>query len=108
MTLTSSVALFSAVALAIVLALLARERRSQSAQRVRLHELMRLRGVPPPRPRDQAAARDAAAATRRCVACASKQMCDELLRTGDSEGYRRFCPNALYLEWLRSNSLHFD
>jgi uncharacterized protein DUF6455 len=82
--------------------------RPRTDQRMRLHEMMRLRGVQSLRSRDPAAARDAAAAERRCAACASKQMCDELLRTGDSEGYRRFCPNALYLEWLRSNSLHFD
>jgi hypothetical protein len=35
-------------------------------------------------------------------------MCDELLRSGRSGGYRQFCPNALYLEWLHSNSLNFD
>jgi hypothetical protein len=35
-------------------------------------------------------------------------MCDELLASGATEGYRRFCPNAIYLEWLRSNSLRFD
>jgi hypothetical protein len=35
-------------------------------------------------------------------------MCDELLRSGDTRGFRRFCPNALYLEWLHSNSLNFD
>jgi hypothetical protein len=68
--------------------------------------MMRLRGVPPPR--DRASARDVAAAERRCLACSSKRMCDELLRSGHSGGYRRFCPNALYLEWLHSNSLNFD
>ena len=82
--------------------------RSHTDQRLRLYEMMHLRGVQSLRSRDPAAARDAVAAEHRCVACASKQMCDELLRTGDSEGYRRFCPNALYLEWLRSNSLRFD
>jgi len=74
--------------------------------RLRLHEMVRLRGVP--LPADHASARDVAAAERRCLACSSKQLCDELLRSGDSKGYRRFCPNALYLEWLHGNSLNFD
>ena len=75
-------------------------------KRMRLYEMVRLRGVP--LPTDRASARDVAAAERRCIACCSKELCDELLRAGRSSGYRQFCPNALYLEWLHSNSLHFD
>jgi hypothetical protein len=78
----------------------------RAVERLRLYEMVRLRGVP--LPRDRASARDVAAAERRCLACSSKQMCDELLRSGRSGGYRQFCPNALYLEWLHSNSLNFD
>jgi len=78
----------------------------RAVKRLRLYEMVRLRGVP--LPRDRASARDVAAAERRCLACSSKQMCDELLRSGRSGGYRQFCPNALYLEWLHSNSLNFD
>jgi hypothetical protein len=77
-------------------------------QRLRLAEMMRLQRVSPARPRDHAAAQDAATAERRCAACASKELCDELLRGGDARQFRKFCPNALYIEWLRSNSLHFD
>jgi hypothetical protein len=86
--------------------MLVRQRRSRIDTALRLYEMMRLRGVSPPR--DRASARDVAAAEHRCLACSSKQMCDELLRSGRASGYRQFCPNALYLEWLHSNSLNFD
>lgn len=105
---TASFVLLAVAALATGFALRTWRRRQRPAGRVRLYEMMRLRGVPPPRPRDQAAAHDLAAAERRCAACASKKHCDELLRSGDAKGYRQFCPNALYLEWLHSNSLNFD
>ncbi|MEX0637739.1 MAG: DUF6455 family protein [Burkholderiales bacterium] len=72
--------------------------------RLRLYDMMRLRGVPQPRLEDD----DVAAAQARCAACASKKLCDALLSTGNAKGYRQFCPNALYLEWLHSNSLNFD
>jgi hypothetical protein len=108
MDLTASFVLLAVAALAAGFALRTLRRRPRAAGRVRLYEMMRLRGVPSPRPRDQAAAHDIAAAERRCAACASKKLCDELLRSGDSKGYRQFCPNALYLEWLHSNSLNFD
>ena len=77
---------------------------SRADKQVRLYDMMRLRGVSQFQPRDH----DSAAAERRCAACASKKLCDELLRSGDAKGYRQFCPNALYLEWLHSNSLNFD
>jgi len=108
MTMAASIVLFAVIALAIGFVLLAWRRRSRIDSRVRLYEVMRLRGVSPPQPRDQAAAHDAAAAERRCVACCSKQLCDELLRAGGCKGYGLFCPNALYVEWLHSTSLHFD
>ena len=95
---------FSLAVVAIAFALWRHAPRAD--KQVRLYDMMRLRGVP--LPRDRASARDVAAAERRCLACSSKQMCDELLRSGRSGGYRQFCPNALYLEWLHSNSLNFD
>ena len=95
---------FSFAVLAIAFALW--RHRPRADQRMRLYEMMRLRGVS--LPRDRASARDVAAAERRCIACSSKQLCDELLHFGDTKGFRRFCPNALYLEWLHSNSLNFD
>ena len=76
---------------------------SRADKQVRLYDMMRLRGLAQFQPRDH----DIAAAERRCAACCSKQLCDELLRSGDSKGYRQFCPNALYLEWLHNNSLNF-
>ena len=83
-------------------------RRRPGDERVRLYDMMRRRGVSPPPPEDATGAQDAAAAERRCAACANKEMCDELLRIGQTRGYNRFCPNALYIEWLRSNSLAFE
>ncbi|MEX2198690.1 MAG: hypothetical protein WD886_07750 [Burkholderiales bacterium] len=103
---TASGALLAAFALAIGILLLALRPRVHAIEHVRLYDMMRLRGVSPPR--SSAAARDVAAAEHRCAACASKPLCDELLRNGSSDGYHRFCPNALYLEWLHSNSLNFD
>lgn len=76
--------------------------------RLRLYEMMRLRGVAPAPPRLPDAPDDLAAAEGRCAACSSKALCDELLSVGRIDGYRKFCPNALYLEWLHSNSLNFD
>jgi hypothetical protein len=105
---TASLVLLAVAALALGGAMLSRRRRPRADSRVRLYEMMRLRGVLPPGLRDPAAAHDAAAAKRRCVACSSKQLCDELLRAGGGKGYSLFCPNALYVEWLRSTSLRFD
>jgi hypothetical protein len=93
---------FSLAVLAIAFVLW--RRRPRPEIRLRLYDMMRLRGVPEPRLEDD----DVAAAERRCAACASKKMCDALLSTGDAKGYRQFCPNALYLEWLHGNSLNFD
>lgn len=102
----------SAVLLALVVVLLGvvlvLRRRPRADERVRLYDMMRRRGVSPPAPAEPTAAQDVAAAERRCAACANKEMCDELLRIGQTKGYDRFCPNALYIEWLRSNSLDFD
>jgi hypothetical protein len=100
--------LVALIAVAIGLALIALQRRRRADKRVRLYEMMRLQQVEPLRHRDQAAARDEATAEHRCAACASKEVCDEMLRNGDTKAFRQFCPNALYVEWLRSNSLHFD
>ena len=93
---------FSLAVVAIAFALWRHAPRAD--KQVRLYDMMRLRGVSQFQPRDH----DIAAAERRCAACCSKTLCDELLRGGDSKGYRQFCPNALYLEWLHSNSLNFD
>jgi len=105
---TASLVLLAVAVLGIGGVLLSWRRRSRAASGVRLYEMMRLRGVSPPQSPDQAAGQDAAAAEGRCAACCSKELCDELLRTGGCKGYAVFCPNALYIEWLRSNSLHFD
>jgi hypothetical protein len=100
--------LVALIAVAIGLVLLARQRRRRADQRIRLHEMMRLQQVSPPQPGDPAAAQDNAVAEHRCAACASKELCDEMLRNGDTRAFRQFCPNALYVEHLRSNSLNFD
>jgi len=76
--------------------------------RLRLLEVMRLRGAHLPDSPTPAAQRDFAAAQQRCANCNSKELCDELLARGAKEGYGRFCPNAAYVEQLRSTSLEFD
>lgn len=108
MLLTASLILLGISAAVLAVALVALRRRARPDSRVRVYDMMRLRGVPAPEPRDAAATQDVAAAEQRCAACANKDMCDALLRSGDTKGYRQFCPNALYLEWLHSNSLNFD
>lgn len=105
---TASAVLLSALVLALAVVLFMRRRRQRTDERVRLYDMMYRRGVSPPPAEDAVGARDVAAAERRCAACANKEMCDELLRVGQTRGYDRFCPNALYIEWLRSNSLDFD
>ena len=106
--LTTGALLLAAVALALGIVLHLRRRRARADDRVRLYDIMRRRGVSPPPAEDAVGAQDVAAAERRCAACANKEMCDELLRIGQTRGYDRFCPNALYIEWLRSNSLDFE
>lgn len=105
---TASAVLLAALVLALAVVLFMRRRRQHADDRVRLYDMMRRRGVSPPPAEDAVGARDVAAAERRCAACANKEMCDELLRVGQTQGYDRFCPNALYIEWLRSNSLDFE
>lgn len=102
----TSAVLLAAAVLALGIVLFLRRRRQRADERVRLYDMMDRRGVSPPPAGD--AARDVVAAERRCAACANKEMCDDLLRVGQTKGYERFCPNALYIEWLRSNSLDFD
>jgi len=104
----ASAVLLAALVLALAVVLFMRRRRQRTDDRVRLYDIMRRRGVSPPPAEDAVGAQDVAAAERRCAACANKEMCDELLRIGQTRGYDRFCPNALYIEWLRSNSLDFE
>lgn len=73
----------------------------------RLQRLMRLRGVAAPHPPDAAEARDAAAATQRCLQCPNQRLCDEALAAGDAKGLSLFCPNTHYVEYLRSRGLTF-
>lgn len=102
------IAVLAGAALAVGLLFAARRRRARDGRRLRLFEVMRLRGAWLPEPMDASAAVDVEAAKRRCVACASRALCDEMLRSGRSRRYALFCANALYIEWLRRRSLHFD
>jgi len=78
----------------------------RDASRVRLPEVMRRRSTSLPDPLTGALARDAAAATQRCLACNYKALCDEWLATG--KGELTFCPNAAWLAKLRQDSLSFS
>lgn len=78
--------------------------RTRPDNRVRFYDMMQLRGVHA----DRGAAQDLASAERRCAGCNAKRECDELMRAGGGRAYARFCPNALYIEWLRATSLEFS
>jgi hypothetical protein len=41
-------------------------------------------------------------AVRRCVKCEARARCSAWLDTGLSEGYEAFCPNAGFIERIRS------
>jgi hypothetical protein len=73
-------------------------RKPRNDSRVRLHELMRMRGIFVPVPATAEGARDLAMAIGRCLQCPSKKLCDELVAGNDSEGHRYFCPNIHYIE----------
>jgi len=80
----------------------------QADSRLRLKDVMRARGAYLPEPPAPAVAGDFEKAKQRCAECHQKELCDELLARGAKEGYGRFCPNAPYIEQLRSGSLKFD
>jgi hypothetical protein len=50
---------------------------------------------------------DAFAALARCERCRAKSLCEELLATPGSSGYRGFCANAHYVEARRQTALEF-
>ena len=85
--------------------LLGRLRKPADEKHVRLEEVMRLRGIS--RTPLEAGGPDAAAATKRCMECPRKEMCDEALRAGDPSALSLFCPNTHYIEYLRSRNLKF-
>jgi hypothetical protein len=64
----------------------------------RLLAMLRRRGAALPDPPDAAAS----AALARCEACRHTELCDELLATPGSGGYRAFCPNTPYVEQVRA------
>lgn len=72
---------------------------------LRLAELMRGLGVRLPERLNKEELREAQLAACRCERCGEKSLCDEELRAGRYGGFRRFCPNARYLE--RRTSLDF-
>jgi len=74
----------------------------------RLGAMMRARGACLPDPLAPERKLDLEKATRRCEQCNAKQLCEEVLESGTTAGYSRFCPNAPYLEQLRQKALVFD
>ena len=73
--------------------------------RLRLRDMLRLRGAFLPHPLSRLAAQDIAAATERCLACSYKSLCDQQLAAATTEGYELFCPNSPYIERLRRGGL---
>ncbi|HLS85911.1 MAG TPA: DUF6455 family protein [Burkholderiales bacterium] len=78
-------------------------RRLAEDEPLRLPLVARRLGVPFAAPMSEADAREAALATRRCLACNSKPLCDEWLREPKS-GSLNFCPNAAYLRRLQRDT----
>jgi len=70
--------------------------------RLRLYEALRGQGLALPPINTEHAARDAAVATRRCLACASHAQCDELLAQHEWNALREICPNTPYIDRQRS------
>jgi hypothetical protein len=50
---------------------------------------------------------DTRAALARCVSCCAQRLCDELLASPGSGGYRAFCANTHYVESRRERQLKF-
>jgi hypothetical protein len=75
-----------------------------AGDRLRLPEMLKLRGAALPESMGEAAARDAAIAFRRCQLCSAKGVCDAYLKADNPETYRGFCPNAAYIESLREKN----
>jgi hypothetical protein len=69
--------------------------------RLRLDEAVRGQGLALPPLNTERAARDAAVATRRCLACASHARCDDLLAQREWNTLREICPNTPYIDSLR-------
>ncbi|OGA71238.1 MAG: hypothetical protein A3G81_30615 [Betaproteobacteria bacterium RIFCSPLOWO2_12_FULL_65_14] len=101
----AALVLFAVIVLIAGLALLKARRTARADDALLLPEMMRLRGTMPPEPLTKAAVHDAALAERRCLACGAKAMCSELIAAGRSDGYALFCPNAHYIEQVRSRLL---
>jgi len=72
--------------------------------RLRLQDMLSLRGARFPAHLGEAAARDMAIAARRCERCGAKELCERYLDGSDAEAYRGFCPNAAYVESLRDRT----
>ena len=72
--------------------------------RLRLQDMLSLRGARLPEVFGEAAARNMAQAIRRCERCHAKALCDGYLDGGDPEAYRGFCANAAYVESMRDRS----
>lgn len=95
------------VALVAGLYALAAHRSSRRAEIVvRLPQVASLVGAGSYLPLNEADAREAALATRRCIACPSKALCEEWLNN-PRRGSPVFCPNAAYLRRLQHDARAF-
>ena len=72
--------------------------------RLRLQDMLSLRGARLPEAFGEAAARNMAQAVRRCERCQAKALCDVYLDGADPKAYRGFCANAGYVESLRDRA----
>jgi hypothetical protein len=72
--------------------------------RLRLPEMLEIRGAQLPERLSEADGREAARAARRCLYCNSKNLCDAYLKAGNPDAYRGFCPNGAYVASLRDKA----
>jgi len=104
----AAVLLFLAVAALVVFAIRREMRAPAPAKvRVRLHKMMRRRGLSLPTPPSEDRQRAFSAAIRRCRTCNHKALCDEWFATAKEGAPPTFCPNTTWLATLRQNFMTF-
>jgi hypothetical protein len=104
--LPTAAVLLIVVSLAALYALAAYRSAKRAEEIVRLPQMASRLGADSWLPLNEADARQAALATRRCMRCNSKALCDEWLGAPE-RGSPVFCPNAAYLRRLQHDARAF-
>jgi hypothetical protein len=105
MNLMTSVAVYSSIAILVIVALyitLMAWRGALGNERpLLLGEMLRRRGANLPDAITRGPAYDYALAVRRCVNCVTADSCQKWLETNRQDGYAEFCPNAEFIGRLK-------